>query len=561
MKHRPLIQSVLAVLGYLALAAMLLLPPLRGPGYVLGNHTADVCSFVWYMAWWPHAIGHGMNPLMARQIWWPMGSNTLWTTSIATPALLLSPVTAIFGPVAAYSVAVLLSPVLLAWSTFELCREWCGRFWPALFGGFVVGFSSYEFRQLLNHLNCSMLFPIPFLAWMVLRRVNNKISHSVYIAASVILWLLLFGISTEFVATAVMLGAAGFAMVWFMYPELRCRLFPAAREAAIALGITALAVLAMAGPSLLTGYTGGKLWSAGVYSVDPMNLIVPTYTTWLGSTWLSPLWHLFAGQRSDAEQGAYLGLPLVAMVAVAWWRTRSQPGQNWLSVMLIFTLLLALGPQLHTLNQKLPAALPWLFISRLPVIQKALPGRLMFYAVVLLSLLVTKWLASEKTPLRWRMGAAMAAIIFLLPNTGGGYWKAHFHTPRIFAHVAFLPQAVHQNGVLIFPFGYRGWSMLWQAESHFAFPMVDGYTGTVPGKYAKSPLVQTWLSHGPLCGHYARRLHRFLRQQHIATVIAIKPFSARTRQLIAPLGHPDLTVGRAEIFGPKPSWMHAASSK
>ncbi len=485
----------------------------------------------------------------------------LWTTSIPTPALLLSPVTATFGAVTAYNVAVLLSPVLLAWSTFELCREWCSRFWPALFGGFVVGFSSYEFRQLLNHLHCAMLFPIPLLAWMVLRRVNNKISCSACITVSFILWLLLFGISTEFFATAVMLGAVGFGMVWFMQPELRCRLIPAARDAAIALAVMAIVILALAGPSLITGYTGGKLWSAGVYSVDPLNLIVPTYTTWLGSTWLSPLWHLFAGQRSDAEQGAYLGLPLVAMVAVAWWRTWNQPGQKWVAIMLILTLLLALGPQLHTLDQKLPVPLPWLFISRLPVIQKALPGRLMFYAGILLSLLVTMWLANGKTPRRWRIGAAIAAIICLLPNTAGGYWKTHFHTPRIFADATFSPQLAHQNGVLIFPFGYRGWSMLWQVEAHFAFSMVDGYTGTVPGTYAKSPLVQTWLSRGPLCGHYAQRLRRFLRQHHIATVIAVKPFSARTRELIAPLGHPDFTMGRAEIFGPKPAWIHAASNK
>lgn len=559
MKNHHWWQSLAALLGYASLAAGLLLPGLRGPGCVLGNHTPDVLSFIWYMAWWLHAINHGASPLTSHYIWWPTGINLLWTTSIATPSLLLSPVTKLLGPVSAYNVAVFLSPVLLAWAAYELCREWCGKFWPALFGGFIVGFSSYEFRQLLNHLNCSMLFPIPLLAWMALRHVHHKLALRSFVAISAFLWLLLFGTSTEFFATAVMLAAVAMGVAWVLHPSLGRRLVPTAWGAVISLCIAVAAVIALVGPTLWTGYTAGRLWSAGVYSVDPLNLAVPTYTTWLGSTLLAPLWHIFAGTRSDAEQGAYLGLPLIAMAVVAWRRTAAKPSQQWLIAMLSLTLLLAMGPQLHTLNQKLPIPLPWLVISHMPVMQKALPGRLMLYVVLFLAMLMARWLSESITHPGRRITLAVVSIIFLIPNTQAGFWSTHFRTPRIFASAVSHPQGHNRHGVLIFPFGYRSWSMLWQTEAHFAFPMVDGYTGTVPGNYAHSPLVQTWLSHGPLCSHYAARLHGFLRRYHIATVIAVQPLTTRAKQLIGPLGHPTATIGHAEIFGRVPAWVAASA--
>lgn len=548
--------SVIALLLYLFASAVLLLPGLRGPGYILGNHTPDVLSFIWYLAWWPQAFGHGWNPIFTRAIWWPTGVNLFWTTSIATPALLLSPVTAIFGPVAAYNVAVLLSPVLSAWATFELCREVHGRFWPAIFGGAVAGFSSYEFRQLLNHLHCCMLFPIPLLALLAVRRFTGRSGRWVYIAAGAFFWLLLFGVSTEFFATAVMIGAI-YLTVGFLTeprPEDRRRWAAIARESAAALGISLAFVIATAGPYLWRGYAGGKLWSAGVYSVDPVNLIVPTYTTWLGSALLAPVWHLFAGGRSDAEQGAYLGLPLILIALLAWRRSQGNCRCDHLKIMLTLTMILALGPQLHTLNQKLPLPLPWLVISRIPVIQKALPGRLMFYVTLMLAVLTTGWLATKEVSSFKRIGAALLAVIFLIPNTSGGFWSTRFHTPRIFADASHPTHAAIGHGVLIFPFGYHGWSMLWQVESHFAFSMVDGYTGIAPGGFERNALVQLWLSHGPIPAHYAAQLKVFIAVNHIRTVIAVGPLDARQRRLIAPLGRPKAMVGNTEVFGRIPRW-------
>jgi hypothetical protein len=55
----------------------------------------------------------------------------------------MAPVTHFFGPILPYNILSIASPPLAAWTAFVLCRYACGRFWPALLGGYIFGFSSY----------------------------------------------------------------------------------------------------------------------------------------------------------------------------------------------------------------------------------------------------------------------------------------------------------------------------------------------------------------------------------------------------------------------------------
>jgi len=54
------------------------------------------------------------------------------------------PITATAGPIAAYNLSLILAPAASAWATFILARRLTGKFWPALFAGFVFGFCAYE---------------------------------------------------------------------------------------------------------------------------------------------------------------------------------------------------------------------------------------------------------------------------------------------------------------------------------------------------------------------------------------------------------------------------------
>ncbi len=209
--RRQLLPSTAAFAIYLAAAALLLLVPLHFDlrHRLIAHHrlmSTDPSIFLWSLAWWPWAISHGWNLFHTSVIWAPLGQNLLWMTSVPSLALLLAPVTHFFGPIASYNLIALLSPVLGAWAAYLLCRHVTGRFWPALFGGWLFGFSTYEFMHLQLHMNLFVTVALPLAVWLYLLRREGKSGRWWYVGVLALLVLFQFGVSTEILATAVPLG-------------------------------------------------------------------------------------------------------------------------------------------------------------------------------------------------------------------------------------------------------------------------------------------------------------------------------------------------------------------
>src|SRR5215469_2623096 len=53
-------------------------PIVAHPRSTLVGDGNDPSLYVWSMAWWPHAIAHGLNPLYPRLLWAPGGVNLAW---------------------------------------------------------------------------------------------------------------------------------------------------------------------------------------------------------------------------------------------------------------------------------------------------------------------------------------------------------------------------------------------------------------------------------------------------------------------------------------------------
>src|SRR5262249_13940520 len=121
----------------------------------------DPSFFMWDLEWWPHALLHGMNPFLSNAVFAPDGVDLGGQTAAPGAALVVAPITLLFGPIASYNVLMLLAPVLAAFFAFLLCRYVTGRFVASLFGGYVFGFSTYMLGQLLGHLHLVLVFPIP----------------------------------------------------------------------------------------------------------------------------------------------------------------------------------------------------------------------------------------------------------------------------------------------------------------------------------------------------------------------------------------------------------------
>src|ERR1700683_2138497 len=77
------LRGLSALVLYLGLAAVFLTRGLGGrwsTAYI--GKGVDPPQLMWLMAWWPHALAHGLNPLFSDAIWAPRGINLAWATSM-----------------------------------------------------------------------------------------------------------------------------------------------------------------------------------------------------------------------------------------------------------------------------------------------------------------------------------------------------------------------------------------------------------------------------------------------------------------------------------------------
>ncbi len=120
----------------------------------------------------------GSTRCYSHQIMAPGGVNLAWATTTPTVSLLMWPITATAGPIAAFNLSLILAPPASAWATFILARRLTGKFWPALFAGFVFGFCAYEIsHEASGQPNLTVTLLIPLIAYLVLRWWDGSLSR------------------------------------------------------------------------------------------------------------------------------------------------------------------------------------------------------------------------------------------------------------------------------------------------------------------------------------------------------------------------------------------------
>src|SRR5204862_609770 len=106
--------------------------------------------------------------------------------------------------------------------------------------------------------------------------------------------------------------------------------------------------------------------------------------------WAFTLSMHFPGNAS--EQGAYIGVPALLMVALHAFRTYRAPATRFLLAALAAAAVAALGGALHVGGHRI-VTLPWTLIDGLPGLNNVLPVRLAVFAVLAAAVLVARWLA------------------------------------------------------------------------------------------------------------------------------------------------------------------------
>ncbi len=522
--------------------------------------TQDPAAYMWALAWWPHALAHGLNPFVTHYLWSPTGVNVAQGAMIPTAAIVLAPLTELVGPIASYNFLSIVSPVLAALTTYLLCRRIVGRELPAIAGGYLFGFSAYEFAQLTGHPNLTLIFLIPVMVHIALRRFDRELSRAVFVVGMALLLILQAGLSTELLAESVGLGAFALVCARFLVPKpQRSRINGLLVET---LGAGLIAVVLISPFLYYALFSGSFPEGAGdlsdKYGLDLLNPFFPTYSTWLGHRDFLSLGLTYEGQNVSEADG-YLSIPLI-LAFVLWLQAgkRRSVLVRLLAILAAVTFVAALGSHLHITGQQ-TITLPFNWVRHLPLFDNIVPSRIILFTTLAVAIGVAAWLAIPTGRVWTRWLVVVAGAIAIYPNIPIGLYDRVPVNPRFFSAEMYRSYLTHNEVVLVLPFGANDVSMLWQAESGFYFYMPEGYvSGNVPGPFNTDPTVVQLVTNAPPS---TAALGSFIREHHVVHVVVDAVNAGSWPGLLAQMGLHGRQLGGVLLYTVPPESPPAHDSR
>jgi hypothetical protein len=540
---RRLLPSTVAFTLYVLLSLWFFspIPDLRGAYAGVG---ADPFAFIWALHWWPWAVAHGMNPFVTKFIWYPQEVNLTWVTSIPTAAFLMLPVTLMWNAVVSWNVIALLAPALGAWAAFLLARQITCDFGASLVGGYIFGFSTYEVAQLYGHMNLYVTFIPPLLVLLALLRLRDGLGRINFIAAAAVLLLLQVGLSTEILATTCIFGAiAWLVFIPFVDADGRRRLWRLGWESGVAMALTVL----LATPFLYYVAVGIRSQPDVIQpqdcSIDLLNFLVPTPITAFGKTVFASIAARFTGNYT--ESSGYLGLPLIVALAASF----QSPARYRLplGILVLLFAIFSLGPSLWVNGVQTGIWLPWRIAVHLPIIRNAMPARFTMFLFLASAVVLTRWLAERcsEPAHAARYALVLLGCLFLRPVPVP--WT-HLPTNSFFEPEAIAGELPPGDNVIVLPFYYAGFGMLWQVQSGMYFTQTGGYFGYLPAVFARHAPILVQLASGRPGRTFANDLSAFVATNHVRDVLAAAGTPRTLLEELTALGWPERTVGGMRIF-------------
>lgn len=538
---QPVPAALLALLGYAAGGLVVFWPTLRHPLHsTLDGGRGDVGIFLWLLANTSRALlqGHGHGLFVTHALNAPVGINTLWNTGILLPAALLTPVTALAGPVLTLNLVVLFGPVLSAWSAYlcsgRLLSRWSSR-WVT---GALFGFSPAVFAASLGHFHLTLLLWVPPILLFTVDAVTGRrgpVRSGLALGALVALQLLT---GEEVLVLTAVACAVLVTVLGLQRPRaVRSRALPGLGAAGVAMATTLLLV----GYPLYVQFFGplrvqGSIQPADRYVLDPVRMVVPSSGVLVRSGWLED--HLHPLSLNASEAMGYLGLPLLVLLVVVVWALRRDLAARTAAVTAAVLMILACGYTLHLAGRRTGVPLPWGLTAGAPVVGSLLSVRWMLVVMLFLAALVG--MALDALPANGRRGRTALVLIglCLLPLLPA---RAPAGQPT--GTPAFFTDAGrHLHGtVLVVPVArpVQNIAMTWAAEAGDQFAMPGGY---FVGPGAPGPTG----AGRPQFGDTPRPTEAALQQ--LATTGVLTPISAAVRAQ----ARADLTYWRVHtvVLGP-----------
>lgn len=474
---------LLAFGGYLALALALTVSAWEDPTRRWVGQPGDPMKFIGFLAWYPFALGHGLNPLLDTYVNLPRGSNMMWDTTVPLVATALWPLTTLFGPVLSYNVAVSVALALDGWCSYL----WLGRHvkspWAAWTAGATVLFSPYVSARLQGHLNLLYFFPVLLIA----REVEKLLApgglerwrqRAAWLGVLALVELLC---SEEVLTLAVVVGATvSVALVLKNRQWAKRNAVVLAKVALLAGAVFCLGAAVPVGFQLLgPGRVVGPVQPTNFYVTDLENFFLPGAFSALRPHFATVVASHWTGDA--IEDDGYVGAPLAALAVAIVLRFRRDPWVRALGLVTVGAAIWSLGPYLHVGGQAYQALpLPGRLLEALPLADNVLPARFSLFVDLGLAGLLAVFLDRVvfEAHSQWRRAgavalvAACAPLVPQFPVTATGP-----ATPRYFLPGGDVKTLRRGAVALVVPYGDDEETMapmLWQAMAGFRFRMVSG---------------------------------------------------------------------------------------
>jgi hypothetical protein len=506
----------------------------------------DPETYMWFLSWWPHAILHGHNPFETTSLFAPDHVNLGALILLPGAATVLAPITLLFGPLVSYNLLVVAEPIVAATFAFMLCRYLTGRVLPSLAGGYVFGFSPYVLGHMMGHPDLLMIFPLPAIVHVALRRFDGRISHRRATVYLVLLLGWLYVSSPELTLTFVLVGALTLALGFGLAGERRSDVIEVVRVIAMAGGIT-IVLLSVFIYYALTGEVTTPFFNGFPdYGADGLGWVIPTAIVRLGRAWFRHVSGQFVGGIS--ENGVYVGVPLALIVArygITRWNAVTT---RILLIILGVLIVLATGAHLHIAGL-ITLPMPWGWIRHLPLLSRAIPLRLGAYVFLIVALMLALWLAQPRSG-AWQRGkwaVALIGLALLFPNLGQGWWSSRPPNPSFFTSETYRHYLTRDETALVLPWGTRSDEMLWQAETGFWYRQTGAYLGALlPLDYQRDPLLAPF--NGSNVPPSASEVRGFLTGRHVGAVIVDASDQGYWTKLLTEVGLRGTTVGGVIVY-------------
>lgn len=372
---------VLAGIYFLVLTLLVTYPLLlHFKDSIIGGY-GDGVYFAWLIRWYQNVFLEGkgvpfFNPMMN----FPEGWNLSTTDTALASALPGVPFSALFGPIAGYNIAMWITFILSGLCMYIWVHHHTKSTNAALIAGTIYAFLPYRIAHFdAGHLNLSgtAWFPLYFMGLYEVLLSTKKFPWGYMVTTALSLGLI--GLTSMYYLYFTILMTVIFVSGFLLFQNWRVLVKPIfwLRIAIIAIFSAPLLFIALKPFVSLSGQGGlanRTLEYANEYSASPTDFFTFASSHFLFGKWISSVFD----RSLWIESSLYIGTITIILIILAFiWKKKSEhKALIGTSLLVIITsIILALGPSLHWNNQQVFLNIPWLGLENASI---PLPTLLLF---------------------------------------------------------------------------------------------------------------------------------------------------------------------------------------